>query len=639
MQGRSAVQVLDILLAVELELVDHRQAVILGVVEVGTVHVVLGRDEIAVLLVPLVVLAGEVLAGDELGVEHAVGRTVLAVGDVDGLEQHVDELAVVLVGIDLQAEELGGVGQAVDADREVLLAHVDEAGAVDVQHVGLQEVLDDLVERGLVLVDAHGMLGDGFPDVLVEFLLVVGLALQGGTLRHHEALLLLEVLARGILDKAVQVDRHHGLGAGRHGGRTHRILVRRVVVAVVQVLQGIAKAAAAGQTVRAVGDVAEEAVALRPHLGGEVGVLLVGIIVAAVGQQRHRLDREGQDVVVALLVEPIHEVLLQPGEGLPLRRRPVRKTEVAEHALEIGLVKVADVPEHGLVAAVAGRHVHRMHDLLETIVDDLAERAFLDIVLHDLVQAVQVVVAVILADEIVQVHQELRRRDGTHELRGDRIHQVDELAAEGLEVGRGDGHAAQLAQAAHEERIHRDGDAVGIARGTALIVLVQDVGLQVVDVLLGHAAAIEGADLVLHDVAVLLDVVLLVELVAEGHDVLARDVGVGVELGAGRGVGGLDVVADEVVLLAEVHAPVVGLDVLKGDLLVDGHQGLHDLAADLLAGDLVIDIKVVDNRHHHVLGTGLAGSDVSQADAVHQFDLVVFFIGAVGFADFHSVRL
>ena len=407
------------------------------------------------------------------------------------------------------------------------------------------------------------------------------------------------------------------------------------MVVAVLLLDLVAQAAAAGQGVRAVGEVAEKAVALGPHLGGEVGVVLVGEVVAAVGQQGHRLHREGEDVVVALLVEPVHEVALQPVEGLPLRLRPVREVEVAEHALEVGLVEVADVPEHGLVAAVAGGHVHGVDNLLEVVVDDLHQGALLDVVLHDVVQVVQVVVTVVLADEVVQVHQKLRRGHGTHELGGHGVHQVDELAAEALEVGGGYGHAAQFLQAAHEEGIHRDGDAVREARGAGLVVLVEDVRLQVLDVLVREGAAVQGLDLVLHDVAVLLDVVLLVELVAQRHDVLAGDVGVGVELGARRSIGRLDVVLDEVALLAEVEVGVELVDVGMRDLLVHRHQGFLDLAADLAAGNPLIDIQVVNDGDDDRIVTVFSCSFVSLVDTTGQFGFVELFKRAVGFTYVH----
>ena len=276
-------------------------------------------------------------------------------------------------------------------------------------------------------------------------------------------------------------------------------------------------------------------------------------------------------------------MLLEPGQRLPLRLGAVREGEFAEYSAEIRLVEVADVPEHGLVSPVARRHVHGVHDLLEIIVDDLDESTLLEIVLHHLVETGQVVVAIVLPDEVVEIHQELRSGHGSHELGRHRVNKVDELAAEGLEVGRGYGHAAELPEAALEERIHGDGHAVRVAGSSALVVLVENVALKILDVLVGKLPAVHRLDLVLHDVAVLLDVVLLVELLAECHDVLAGDIGIGVELGAGGGVRCLDIVADEVSLLAEVETLVEFLDVGQGNLLVDGHQGLDHLTPDLAA--------------------------------------------------------
>ncbi len=627
MEGGAAVEILHEVLSVELELVDHAEALVLRVIEVGAVEVVLLGHEIAVLLIPLVVLGGEVLGRDELGVEHRIGGAVVPVGNVDGLEDRVHEVAVLGIRGDLQPEELGSLGQAVHADGQILLLHVDEAGLVDVEHIGLEEILDDLVEGNLVLVHPFGHLSDVLVDVVVvEVFLVIEVRNRIERLAGLEvhAAALLEITADGVLDKAVQVDRHHGLGAGGHGGGTHGVLVRGVVVSVF-LLDHVAKAAAAGEGVGAVGDVAEEAVSLGPHLGGEVGVLLVGIVVATVGEQSHSLHREGEDIVVAFLVEPVHEMLLEPAEGLPLRGGAVRETEVAEHAVEIRLVEIADVPEHGLIAAVARRHVHRVDHLLEIVVDDLEQGALLDVVLHHVIKMLEVVVTVILADEIVQVHQELRSGHRAHELGRDAVDEVDELAAEGLEVGRGDGNAAEFLQAALQEGIHRDGDAVREARGAGLVVLVEDMRLKVLDVLVGERAAVQGLDLVLHDVAVLLDIVLLVELVAQRHDVLAGDVGVGVELGARRGVGSLDVVLDEVTFLAEVQVGVEFLDIGTGDLLVDRHQGIHHLTADLLAGDAFIDIQVVDDGHDDGVVAILTCSFVSLVDTTGKFRLVVLF--------------
>ena len=96
-EGGAAVQMLDILVAVQLELVDHRKRVILRIVEVRTVHVVLRGDVETVLLVPLVVLAGKILTRNKLRVEHRVRSLVLLVGPVDGLKDDIHELVVLRI--------------------------------------------------------------------------------------------------------------------------------------------------------------------------------------------------------------------------------------------------------------------------------------------------------------------------------------------------------------------------------------------------------------------------------------------------------------------------------------------------------------------------------------------------------------
>ena len=160
--------------------------------------------------------------------------------------------------------------------------------------------------------------------------------------------------------------------------------------------------------------------------------------------------------------------------------------------------------------------------------------------------------------------------------------------------------------------------------------LVQDVVFQVLDVLARQLASVQGLDLVPHDVSVLLDVVFLIQLLAQRHDVFARDVGIGIELGARGSVGGGDVVLDEVTFLAEVHAGIEFFDVGHGHLLVNRHQALFNLTADLAAGNLVVDIQVLDNRYHNGLGAFLPGRFVRLADTIHQFNLVILLIRPVG---------
>ena len=57
-----------------------------------------------------------------------------------------------------------------------------------------------------------------------------------------------------------------------------------------------------------------------------------------------------------------------------------------------------------------------MYDLLEIIVNHLDQSAFLEIVLNHLVKPVKIVVTVVLPDEVIEIHQELRGGNSTHEL-------------------------------------------------------------------------------------------------------------------------------------------------------------------------------------------------------------------------------
>ena len=95
---------------------------------------------------------------------------------------------------------------------------------------------------------------------------------------------------------------------------------------------------------------------------------------------------------------------------------------------------------------------------------------------------------------------------------------------------------------------------------------------KVFDILFGKTSAVHGFNLVLHDIAVLLYIVLLVELLAESHDILPGHIGIGIELRAGSGIRSLYIVSDEIALFAEVEAGIEFLDIGEGDFLVYGHQ-------------------------------------------------------------------
>ncbi len=146
---------------------------------------------------------------------------------------------------------------------------------------------------------------------------------------------------------------------------------------------------------------------------------------------------------------------------------------------------------------------------------------------------------------------------------------------------------------------------------------VQNMTFQVLYVLVRQLTPVQGLDLILHDVTVLFDVVLLVELLSKGNDVLPRHVGVGIKLGSGRSIGSLNVVLDEVSFLPQVHTGIKFLDIGDRDFLVDGHQTFHYLSSNFTACDLVINVEVFRDRHHHDLRTFFAGRFISLANAIH----------------------
>ena len=94
-------------------------------------------------------------------------------------------------------------------------------------------------------------------------------------------------------------------------------------------------------------------------------------------------------------------------------------------------------------------------------------------------------------------------------------------------------------------------------------------GLEVFNVLVCEFLGVYLTNLVRKDIAVLLDVVLLIEFLPQGDDILVRHIGVGVELRTGGGIGGTDVFFDEVLFPVEVLPVVVVLDVSLCNFLVD----------------------------------------------------------------------
>ncbi len=491
-EGGTAREVLDVWCAVQLELVDDVERVVLYDVEVGVVAV--ARYEVAVLAVPLGVLDADVLGRNHLAVEeHVLGAVLLVVLLYDG-QDALHELLVLVVGVNLQAHELGSLHEAVDADGEVLAVHRDVASVEEWQHaVGLQ---------------------------LLEVLVVGELHFVADVDDVGEELLVVLAVVDGVLDAAVEVDGEHGLGSCAHAAGTEG-------VGEAVVLNLVAQTAAGGEGVGVVAHVGEEGVAFGVHLCGEVAPFLVAAL-AVVSEQRHGLYGEGEDGLAALGVEPRHEALLEPGEAVPVGLRTVGEVEVAEEGLEVVLVVVGDVPEHGLEVACSRRLVDGVDDLLEAVGDDLVDGALAQGEVNDLVGVLVVVEAVLLADEVVQVHEELWRGARAGEHGADDEDHVDESAAERLEVCGGRGVAADGRGAADEPWVHGDGGAVGGDGG--LVVLVDEVVVEQVDVLVCKVLAEHLLDAVGKQTTVQTDEVGLGKFADEGCDVFVFYVCVCVKL-------------------------------------------------------------------------------------------------------------
>ena len=380
-QGTTTGEVLNVFTSVETETIQDVQTLVLYYVEIAVVAIT--RYYIAVLFVPFSVFHTHVLGRDHLAVEHNVLRAVLFVLLLDDTEQLLNEVCVFGCIFDLQAEELSSLHQTVHTDGEVLTTDVDITGVEERQHAFLLQVLEVLVVSQLHFVHE------------VHYILDVSL--------------IRDVITNSVLDSTVEVDGEHRFRARRDTTGTKRIAEAIVSDCVTQT-------AARRETVGIIGYIGEERVTFGIHLCGEIAVLFV-LDVSVLSQERHRLNREGQDATGTLFVEPIHETTLQPIQALPMRSLTVRETEVIEQALEIVAVIVADIPEDRLEVTSTRRLIQAIYDLLEVVGDDLIDRTTLEAEIDYLVRTFVVILTKLLLNEIVHIHQELRRSASTGEHR------------------------------------------------------------------------------------------------------------------------------------------------------------------------------------------------------------------------------
>ena len=286
--------------------------------------------------------------------------------------------------------------------------------------------------------------------------------------------------------------------------------------------------------------------ALRIHLGGELAPLLVLGLAILVDEQRHGLYGEGQQGLGALLVEPLHKALLQPREAVPVGLAAIGEVELAEDALKIVAIVVGHIPEHGLIVAGTCGLVQRIDNLLEVVGDDLVDATFLQGEVGLLVGVLPVVLAVLITNEVVHVHEKLGRSASTGEHGADHEHHVDETAGKRLQVGRRGRVAANGGGATDEPGVHGDGCTVVGQRG--LVVLIYKMVGEQVDVLVGQLLVVHLLDALGEQTTVQTDEVRLGQLANQRGNVLVLHIGVGVELGRGGCIGRLHIVGQELQL-------------------------------------------------------------------------------------------
>ena len=112
---------------------------------------------------------------------------------------------------------------------------------------------------------------------------------------------------------------------------------------------------------------------------------------------------------------------METADAFPRRAVAIREDEVAEHALEVVFIKDRDVPEHTLVTASGGGLIERVNDVLEVVLDLEGVHG-------------EIVIAVVLAGEVIEAVEKLDGGAGTGQVGGDSEDEVDEAAAEGGEV-------------------------------------------------------------------------------------------------------------------------------------------------------------------------------------------------------------
>ena len=282
------------------------------------------------------------------------------------------------------------------------------------------------------------------------------------------------------------------------------------------------------------------------HLSSELAPLLVLGLAILVDEQSHGLYGEGQQGLGTLLVEPLHEALLQPRETVPVGLAAIGEVELAENRLEIVAIVVGHIPEHSLVVAGTCGLVQGVDNLLEVIGDNLVDATFLQGKVSLLVGMLPVVLAVLITDEVVHIHEELGGCAGTGEHGADHEHHVDETTGKRLQVGRSRRVATNGRRTTDQPWVHGDRSTVVGQRG--LVILIYKVVSQQVDILVGQLLVIHLLDALSKQTTVQTDEVRLGQLANQRSNVLMLHIGVGIKLRTGSGISRLHIVGQELQL-------------------------------------------------------------------------------------------
>ena len=248
--------------------------------------------------------------------------------------------------------------------------------------------------------------------------------------------------------------------------------------------------------------------------------------------------------------------------------------------------------------------VDAIDHLLEAVGHHLVYRAAFQAQVYHLIRTLPVVLAVLQTDEVVQVHQKLRRSAGARQHRRYDEHHIDEPAAERLQVLRRRGVAADGNGTTDEPGVHGDGGAV--VSQVRLVVLVDEMLVQQRDVLVCQFASVHLLDLLGQQASVQTDEALLGQLADKRCDVLVLHIGIGVVLTTLGGIRGLAVVHQELqasLCLAIFAMPIAVEHIGFCHLVIPlRHQGHLYLVLHLLYADAVMNPQVRQNRAQYLLG-------------------------------------